>query len=294
MTNNLAVIKLSAYRSDIGFVSLQADDLSIHLEIAEGLDGGIARRGEDDFVPFRAGRRRTQRWPDARPIVLNGYVMDTEASPLVGYRTAMDRLLAIFCESSEALLLIATLEDGSVRWVETWHPNIVAPATEDGAPGIKRVSIEVSGDPYWLGPNGYLLADDGHIADDGLFADSSGPVIVSPGSGSVLVPLSPLGTADVMAIRVTLTGPSASPVGVSARPSGIGVEMASALVAGDVLVIDSAVPSVTLNGSTARNGMTLNAANEHGEYLRLPKGSTGLVVTGQPAGVTIEYDATYL
>jgi hypothetical protein len=284
----LAVIGLQASRSDIGIVSLQRDDFSIWLDLAEGLDGGRVQRGSDDVVPFRSGQRPLLRAADTLPIVLRGYVMDTAAAPRTAYRSAMDDLLTIFAESSEALVLLATLEDGSVRWIETWHPNILAPQQEEQPVGIKVVSVEVTAlDPYWYGSWGIRALDSGWTLDSGHTLDESTPLVIVPSGLTYDRAIEPPGTADIEHVRVTFSGPSTTAPGISVVETGVGFTMATALAAGSSLVVDNDLRTCLLGGVTARSAMTLAAANLHGEYFRLPPRRCTLRITGAPASVSI-------
>jgi hypothetical protein len=301
MTSALAIIGLQASRSDIGLVDLQRPDLSLFLEITEGLDGGLQVRGTDDLVPFRSGRLPVPRIPDARPIGLTGRVTDTEASPLVGFRTGMDELLRIFdpiaTTPDDPLILIATLEDGSIRWIRTWSPNVLAPDQPDQPRGVKTVSVECQAlDAYWYGVWGIATLDSGLLRDSGLLLDGSAPLAVSPADSPHLTTFEALGNASTERVAVTLTGPSVGPVGIEYVPASgdpIGFIMTDALGALDVLVVDNFGRTCLLNGVGVRGSMTLSAGNQHGEYLRLPAGPCTLRIWGQPTSASVLFTPAY-
>jgi hypothetical protein len=292
--SGLAVVGLQASRSDIGIVTLQRADMSIFLQITEGLDGGLVLRGADDVIPFRTGQRPLLRPGDTRPIVLSGWVQDTEGSPLTAYRNAMDDLLTIFAESPEALVLIATLEDGTTRWIQTWHPNVLAPQQDALPLGIKQVSVEVTAlDPYWYGQWGGLRLDTNWTFDQGATFDSSSVLNIYPAGLAYDKAINVGGTADTEKVLLAFTGPSSVAPGIMVVETGVGFELAAPLIAGESLSVNNDARFCTLAGVNARGSMTLNASNRHGEYLRLPPDRCTLRITGAPQAVSLIFTPTY-
>jgi hypothetical protein len=160
----LAAVALR-WASGRGLVAdLQPPDFSMFLEITAGLDDTAPVRGEDQVIPFRRGLALSSHFADARPIILTGFVQDTDADAPETYRTAFDLLKALFSPTSGLGRLTATLEDGTTRHILARPVNIIA-GNQDSR-GFREVSIELSAlDPYWYGRWGAMTADSGYLAN---------------------------------------------------------------------------------------------------------------------------------
>ena len=171
------------------------------LRLSEGIDGSGEARGEDQVLPFRNGRIATGRYMDSRPLTLEGAVVSGPA----GYRAALDTLLRLFDPTAGVGRLVATLDDGSTRFILCRSKGLLAgPLTTTG---YRRVGVELEApDPFWyanLGVNllgsagprylgqGYTLGDSEDLGD---YADLNAarrqprqPVAAAGGPGSHLV-----------------------------------------------------------------------------------------------------------
>lgn len=286
MTSAVAVIGLAFDDYD-----LQRPDLNVLFAITEGLDTLPAVRGADQLIPFRTGNLPSARIADRRSIVATGWLAGAAPAPELSYRAYLDGLKRVLDPTRPPAALRATLQDGSVRWI-----NAVARSLIGGdmiGHEFRPMSIEWEAlDPYWYSQWGTLTLDSGLYLDAGWYLDSSADVVIT-GTGPVVV--DPLGTADVERVRVRFTGPSSGPVGLATQVVlPVGFSVARTLVAGEILEVDNYARTCLLNGVSVRNLMNLWPGNQHGEYIRLPPGPTPLLAAGGAAETRVSFTTTWL
>lgn len=275
---------------------LQRPDLNVFFEITEGLDDLPEVRGEDQLIPFRAGRLPGLRLPHRRPIVAVGHVMgpaDTTAK--AAFRAYVDEIKGWMDPTAGEKALVATLEDGSTRWITCAARNIIG--GEGWVSEYRAFSLEweAVSDPLWRADWGEWMLDSGLALDDGWYLDEVGYLVITPTSSPFDITFNALGTAQTGAVRVEVDGPGTGNVDVSNITLSPVVGFAVATLAGGAhLVVDSGARTVTLNGAQARGSLFLAAGNAHGEYLRLAAGSNTIRVYGTPAQVRIYFDRSYL
>lgn len=104
MPNTLSKVPIDYKAADI-----QRADLSLHLDIEEGLDEIADYRGGDRPLLGADGQFEGNRRGDVRRIVLRGWIRAADSS---GYRTLVKELHTIF-DPKVPGDLVATLEDGT-------------------------------------------------------------------------------------------------------------------------------------------------------------------------------------
>lgn len=147
MANDVAAIALTYDGTDI-----QAADLSIHLEIVEGLHDSPEVRGEDVVVPYLDGRVARPRRFDRRRPVLRGWVQgvgDTLALARSDFRTSMKTLNVLFDNTREPAILRAVLEDGDIARIYARPLNILVSEVIPSL--VAEVSIELEAVSDWEG-----------------------------------------------------------------------------------------------------------------------------------------------
>lgn len=286
MTSPVAVIGLAFDDLD-----LQRADLDLMFVITEGMDELPETRGGDQLIPFRTGQLAQPRMAHRRPVVAEGWVARPSASVASAYRAYVDSLKLRLEPTALPKLLVATMEDGSKRWVNAVPRNLI------GGPALgsdfRPFSIEWEAlDPYWYGAYGTGTLDSGLYLDAGWYLDGGADLIVA-GSGDY--PLANPGTADSEKVRVVVTGPSTGPIGVEVTGSlPVGFVYGPVLAAGQTLTVDNDARTVDLATAFAptvngRQDLSLRPGNEHGEYLRLPPGAQTIRVSGNPASTRIHF-----
>lgn len=297
------VVGLSLNSPTIGLVDLQRIDLNVFLQITEGLDELPTVRGSDDLVPFRTGRLPLPRWGDSRRLVLDGWIAGTAgASAPASFRGYVDSVKrALDPAGDEERVLVATLEDGTTRWIRCRPRNLMW--GERYGDEARLVSVELEAlDPYWYSPYGFATLDSGLFLDNGELLDQGAEIVVTPTSTVHDVPLTIPGTAECERVRVSLLGPSTAAVGVEVvAPDPIGfshpalgeLRLAGQAFSGERLHIDNHERTVALDGSTARRDLTLRSGNRHGEYLRLPPGTQTIRILGKPAEARLLFTPTW-
>lgn len=269
---------------------LQRPDLDLIFEITEGLDTLPTTRGVDTIIPFRRGRLAQPHLADTRHIVATGWIAGSGAAPRSSYREFVDELKAHLDPSTDPRLLVATLEDGSARWIRAVPRNLMP---GDGIGGeFRALSIEWEGlDPFWYSSLGSLMLDSGHVLDSGESLDTGAEIVIT-GTGDAEIDT--VGNAPVERVRVRITGPSSGPVGLeTVEAAPIGFTVARTLGSGEVLEVDNDGRTCLVDGVSVRNLMTLSAGNRHGEYLRLPAGVVALRATGDAAQTSVAFDPAW-
>lgn len=287
MTNRHVIVGLTWDGYDV-----QRQDFGVLLDITEGLDDLPQLRTHHELVPFRHGRHTEEPYADRRPIVLTGLLDGRDGTDRSDYRTYVDEVKAAFTPfRGSPGRLVATLEDGSTRWIWAW-PLDMRPVPL--VPGASKWSIElVATEPFWYSGDESIVMDSGYDMADGEFMDSGGDVVIVPDSDGYLASIIADGTAPVTAARVTFTGPSTGFTRFEDFENTIGWT-GPTLAAGDELVVDSGLRTVTLNGVQARDQLILHANNRNGEYVRLDPGTNTIRISGQPAEVRVRYTSVYL
>jgi hypothetical protein len=160
MTSPVAVVSLVWDGHD-----LCRPDLDVFFDIAEGLDSLPETRGEDQLVPFRAGRLSTLRLPHRRPVVANGHVMGPSGSTSrAAFRAYVDEVKGWMDPTIGERILAATLEDGSTRWITCAARNILPGEGLGGDYRAMSLEWEAVSDPLWHGSWGTLTLDEGLTA----------------------------------------------------------------------------------------------------------------------------------
>lgn len=289
MTSPVAVVGLEWDGYDV-----QRSDLDVFLEITEGLDELPELRSFHQVIPFRHGRRSDDPHADHRVLVLTGLLSGPSGNERAGYRGYVDEVKAAFSPLRKNRVLVATLENGSQRWIRA-TPRDTKPVPI--VPGASRYSIElIADDPFWYSSYGFSALDSGLSLDDGEHLDQGGEIVITPTSVSHSFTFDSMGTADVERTRVQLFGPSMTPPGIEVdTPDGVvGFVMASALSAGQTLVVDNYARTVLIGSVTQRQNMTLKASNRHGEYVRFNAGHNTVRILGDPAEARILLTSTFL
>jgi hypothetical protein len=288
VTSPVAVIGLTYDGYD-----LQRADLDIFFQITEGLDTLPETRGDDQLIPFRTGRLAQSRMADRRPVVAMGWVTRPSVSQTPAYRAYLDGLKAKLEPTALPRVLVATLEDGSKRWINA-VPRDLLPGDGWGS-DFRSFSIEWEAlDPYWYSAYGSATLDSGLYLDAGWYLDDGADLTVA-GSGDYA--LTNPGTADSEKVRVIVTGPSSGAVGVEvagAVPVGFTYPL---LATGETLTVDNDARTVVLTSAAppvnGRQNLILRPGNEHGEYLRLPPGAQTIRVSGNPVSTRIHFLPAY-
>jgi hypothetical protein len=291
MTTPVAVVGLVWDDYDV-----QRADLDIFVEIVEGLDDLPRVRGNDQVIPFRSGRLPVPGIADGRAIVGNGWIAGGGSVPRVRYRAYLDALKAKLDPTQGPKLLVATLEDGSLRWIHA-IPRSLLPGESIGGE-FRWFSIEWKAcDPFWYGIWDVLDLDEGLRLDAGLTLDQARTLVITPTSSPFSFTFDAFGTAEVEKVRIEIDGPSTGAVSLRnleyATDNSLGFSH-PALGVGETLVVDTGLRTVTLNDVNARGNLTLFANNRGGEYLRLRPGNNTLRAAGTPAQIRLIFYPTYL
>jgi hypothetical protein len=293
MTSPVGVIGLAYDGYD-----LQRADLNVMFAITEGLDELPAVRGDDDLIPFRTGRLATTHTADHRPVVATGWVAGTSGippAPDTSYRAYLDGLKQVLDPTRLPATLVATLTDGSTRWIPAVPRSLIG--GEMVGHEFRPLSISWEAlDPYWYGSNGYATLDSGLFLDDGHTLDEGAAVVVTPTSASHELTVDTLGNADVQRVLVSFTGPSVAGPGIEVvTPDGlVGFTYVPALTAGQTLTVDNDDRTVVVASVSQRASLALMGANRHGEYVRLGPGANTVRILGYPASARILFIPTYL
>ncbi len=260
--------------------------------IAQGRDDLPGARTSADLIPFRRGRLHQPATADVRRLELRGYITETDLAGLLATRDEIKRLLEP--ERDDPGILTDTFEDGSIRWIRAIPRS--ADATYAGqAKRLYSILLEAL-DPFWYGAWGSLALDVGADLDDGYVLDGSADLVVVPTSPAHVVEIDAFANAEIERVRVTFTGPSVSGPGVElVRPgaSAIGFQMATALAAGEVLVVDNWARTAAIGTVPRRADMALRDGNRHGEYVHLLPRANTIRITGQPAEARLQFTPTF-
>lgn len=271
----------------------QRPNEGIHLSVARGrgrIEPPPTRRSSS-VIPFRAGRRLTPGYADSRRLELVGWVTKPDPEELVA---ELDALKVVFDPSRDPWLLLDTLPNGDVRWIRVVGANLMGAYRN---PHTYDLSAElIADDPFWYSAYGTSTLDSGLVLDAVDLLDQGGPIVVTPTAASHPINFDSMSTGDVERIRIRLVGPSSTGVGIEVdTPDGVvGFVMASALSAGQVLIVDNHKRTALIGTLSQRQGMTLRAANRHGEFIRFRPGVNQLRVLGQPGSAHILFTRTYL
>lgn len=274
---------------------LDIQRLDVMITIDEGLDNLPVFRGNDQILPFRTGRLPVQQFADHRPVVASGWIAGSGTLPRSSYRAYLDELKLHLDPRKGPRVLIATLADGSTRWITARADNLLPGERIGDEFALFSIQWDAC-DPYWYGTWGTLGLDGGLFLDRGYYLDSSADIVVVPTSLSHEIVVDTLGTADVEKVRVRFTGPSATNPGFAATLTGgevVSFTYGAALAAGQLLTVDNDARSVLLGATNRRNLLVLGSGNRHGEYARLGARLNAVRITGQPAEARITFSPTY-
>ena len=294
MTSPVAVIGLTYDGFD-----LQRSDLDLMFAITDGLDGLPLTRGDDPVIPFRRGRLPQNHVADRRPVVAQGWVTGRTPTAAIAYRAYLDSLKAHLDPTGPPRTLVATMEDGTRRWISAVPRNLIGGNDGMGS-DFRSFSIEWDAlDPFWYGSYGYIALDSGLFLDTGHSLDEGTEIVIPASTPTVSVTVP--GTADTERVRVRFTGPSSGPVGIEVD-SNLGFVMANALPT--TTGVGSSAQTVTVDnwartvvdgtGASLRSQMTLRSANIHGEYVRLTPGTHSIRILGAPFEARLLLIPTYL
>jgi hypothetical protein len=271
---------------------LQRPDLDVMFELTEGLDELTGTRGDDQVIPFRAGRLAQSRTADRRPLVGSGWVTGRTPTAVSAYRAYVDGLKAKLDPTGPPKLLVATLEDGSKRWISAVPRDLI------GGPGsgadYRPFSIQWDGlDPFWYSPLGQLTLDSGLLLDDGYVLDSSAEIVVSAAASLFDVIVVNPGSADTDLVAIRMAGASLGVVGIENATTGVGFSAGVALTAGQELLVDVRGRTIERAGVSVRSTTTLFAANQHGEFFRLRPGTNRIRITGKPTETRLLFNPAW-
>lgn len=259
--------------------------------IAEGRDELPEFRASSEVIPFRRGQLRKPGLANKRSLELRGYIQDATDAAM---QVQIDALkLALDPERATPCLIEDVFADGSPRWI-TAVPLNVLPRYGGKATRLMSIALE-SFDPYWYRTWAAWTLDSGLWLDSGVTLDSGATIVISPTALTFDTSFGTLSTADVTKVRLELDGPSSTAIEVTNQSiegaPGFGHPT---LLAGQTLIVDAGLRTVTLAGVYDRAALTLGAANSHGEYFRLTPGINAIRITGQPTQVRVSFPATYL
>lgn len=144
MPNPHSAIPLSYKGTD-----LQDADWGIFLEIVEGLEESAEHRGVDTIVPSLEGQIEGTRVAHSRPILLEGIVKGSGATPRADMRNNMQTLHNLFDPTAPGDLVAGPLEDGSTYTIRA-RTEPPSPMSTPINPSTRRVSVQlISVAPDW-------------------------------------------------------------------------------------------------------------------------------------------------
>lgn len=150
MANDLPVVLSSL---TFNGTDLQREDLTLHLDVASGLNDGIDVRGEDTIIPSAAGRTARNRKRDVRHLLLSGFLQGdgaTEADRLASWQALRDEVEALFDPADDPGTLTGVALDGSTRTITARALNIIW-IGDDSLLGVNNLAIALdSADPDWV------------------------------------------------------------------------------------------------------------------------------------------------
>lgn len=132
-------------------VDLQRSDLSVHLDLLEGLNDGLDVRGEDTVIPTARGRVARNRKADMRHLLLAGLIQgegSSEALRLASWQSIRDELEATFDPEGLPATLSGVALDGSTRTIEARTVSSMYAPSE--VPGVGTISFQLeAAEPDW-------------------------------------------------------------------------------------------------------------------------------------------------
>jgi hypothetical protein len=199
------------------------------------------------------------------------------------YMTVRDNLLRSI-GLNRRIFLMFTMPDGTFRRMLGKLENFPDTATYETA-FLARFEMTFGTTPFFKGllPNGVVLYDYGFFYDSGNSYDGSNSIALSANSQILTIPNN--GTAPEYEARFTVTGPFAGPITFlnALIPLGGGqyeqMTFLGSLASGDVLLIDTGIGIVALNGVPAF-GSFVWGAQGYGqkEWFRLDPGSNQIQI----------------
>lgn len=240
-------------------VDLQRADLSLFLEIAEGLGSMPELRGVDVDRPGLPGRKARNRIPDVLPIELVGWMKEPTLSDLA---VARRELLEIFRPSKGPRTLQATLEDGTIISIPARVVGGGVQYGKEGRGGTRTITcgMEATDPPYWRGAEIVVVE-------------------AVAGSPEAFV-LSHPGNERTHEIVFELTGPIENPR-LTNTDLGVYVEALVTLGAGEILTIDGVAFTADIDGTTAIGSIRHSGARQ---WMLLEPGDNAMELTGSGIG----------
>lgn len=143
---------ISAQPTAYDSTDLERTDLSLYLEIVEGLYGPPDVRGKDSIVPHLAGAIARNRKGNSRRLILKGWVAGvdtTEALARAHYQNTMDELAILFATDRAPANVVVTAADSTTRTIAARPLNWII--TKETVPGLAaELSVELlSVAPNW-------------------------------------------------------------------------------------------------------------------------------------------------
>lgn len=265
MPTPIASIPITVAGADV-----QRADLSLFLEISEGLGAGASVRGGDVLVPGLPGQRSRNRIQN----VLNGELAGWIKAPsLAAYRDDISFLTELFRPSAGPRTIEATLEDGTVISIPvraefpfSWG---------DEPPPTKRVRIgwEAADPPYWRGAE---------------IVDLNRAIATSPTDFVLANP----GTERTHEIVLELAGPITNPR-VTNTTNDVYVEVLVAVATGETLVIDGKA-FTALRGATNDIGSLRHSGARQWLFLEPGNNSIRVTRTAGTGTLTTRFRPVYL
>lgn len=244
---------IAAIPITVGGADVQRADLSLFLEISEGLGAGASVRGSDVLVPGLPGRRARNRIQDVLNGELAGWI---KAATLSAYRDLVQELNELFRPSAGPRTLEATLEDGTVISIPIRAEYPFSWGSEPGATRRVRIGWEATDPPYWRGAEVVDL-------DRAISSSPTDFVLANPG------------TERTHEIVLELEGPITN-ARIHNLSNDVYVEVLVAVGAGETLVIDGKA-FTALRGATNDIGSLRHSGAR--QWLLLEPGNNSIRVT---------------
>lgn len=248
MPSAIAAIPLLVSGEDV-----QRADLSLFLEVAEGLGSGASVRGGSVLVPGLPGRRDRNRIQDVLNLELQGWI---KAPTLLAYRNDVQYLNELFRPSRGPVTLQATLEDGTVVTIPARAEFPFGWGSEPGATRRVSIGLEATDPPYWRGVE---------------VVDSARAISASPTDFVLANP----GTERTHEIVLEITGPITNPR-ILNQTNGVYVELLVSVLTGTTAIIDG-LAFTALRGAINDIGSIRHSGAR--QWLLLEPGNNSIRVT---------------
>jgi hypothetical protein len=248
MPSAIAAIPLTVQGVDV-----QRADLSLFLEVAEGLGAGASVRGGDVLVPGLPGQRSRNRIQNVLSLELAGWI---KAASLAAYRDLVQEVNLLFRPSRGPVELSATLEDGTVVTIPARAEFPFSWGDEVGPTRRVRIGLEATDPPYWRGAE---------------VVDLSRAIASSPTDFVLANP----GTERTHEIVLELVGPITNPR-ITNQTNGVYVELLVSVAGGQTAIIDGKA-FTALRGATNDIGSIRHSGAR--QWMLLEPGNNSIRVT---------------